>query len=146
MLRISKLTDYAIVLATRMAELEGPMSCRALAERSGLPKPTVAKVLKCLGRAGIVDATRGVCGGYALARTPETISVGEIIAAIDGPIAVTECTDDRPDTGCAHETDCELRANWQRINDALGAALEGISLAEMGAANVGGALIQLRRG
>ena len=141
MLRISKLTDYAIVLATHMATCAKPTSGRCLAELSGLPQPTVAKVLKSLSRAGVVEATRGVCGGYRLAKNAQSISVSEIIEAIDGPIAVTECTEQR--SACAHEAGCGLQANWKQINAALTNALAAITLADMMSPDVN-ALVQLR--
>ena len=141
MLRISKLTDYAIVLATHMATCAEPTSGRCLAELSGLPQPTVAKVLKTLSRAGIVEATRGVCGGYRLAKSAKSISVSAIIEAIDGPIAVTECTE--KSSSCAHEAGCGLQANWKQINAALTNALSAITLADMMSPDVS-TLVQLR--
>ena len=132
MLRISKLTDYAVVLATQLADesLAGQVaSVRALAETTGIPEPTASKVLKALGRAGVVESLRGANGGYRLTREPSAISIAEVIVAIEGPIAVTECVDEA--TGCTHEDHCGVRANWQRINAALEGALEGISVAEM---------------
>jgi FeS assembly SUF system regulator len=132
MLRISKLTDYAVVLTTQLADesLEGGvLPGRQLAEATGIPEPTASKVLKALGRAGIVESVRGAHGGYRLARDPEAISVAEIIVALDGPIAVTECVDES--LGCTHEDHCGVRANWQRINAVVQGALGGISLASM---------------
>lgn len=130
MLRISRLTDYAIVLATQLAGHEGSLSVRELADETGIPQPTVSKVLKALGRSGVVAATRGARGGYALSRAPHETNVAEIIAALEGPIAVTECTDDTSDS-CAHEPHCGVRANWQRINAAVQTALEAVTLADM---------------
>ena len=131
MLRISKLTDYGIVLATRLAQFAGPTPVPELAAETNLPQPTVRKVLKTLARSGVLTSTRGVQGGYALARPAEEISVAEVITALEGPIAVTECTDDSVDSSCAHETHCGVRGNWQRINEAVQGALSAISLAEM---------------
>ncbi len=131
MLRISKLTDYGVVLSTHLAGVVGPIAVRDLAAESGIPEPTVRKVLKTLARAGVVTSTRGVNGGYALSRSAEAINVAEIIAALEGPIAVTECTDESVDSSCAHETHCGVRGNWQRINEAVQEALAGITLAEM---------------
>src|SRR5690606_38630617 len=124
MLRISKLTDYAVALCTHLARCEaGPgaavgapapadlqipgapaapqlalgaaelahESVRALAAATGVPEPTVRKVLKTLVRAGIVCSVRGTHGGYALARPAGEISVAEVVIAVEGPIAVTEC-------------------------------------------------------
>ncbi|MEM6955253.1 MAG: SUF system Fe-S cluster assembly regulator [Myxococcota bacterium] len=143
MLRISKLTDYAIVLASHLANAEGPWSSPRLACETNLPKPTVAKILKALCRAGLVSSTRGVTGGYTLARSADAISVGALIEAIEGPIAVTECTDDHAETPCILEGDCGLQANWQRINDAVSAALDSIPLSAMAGRSVL-TLVQLR--
>jgi FeS assembly SUF system regulator len=129
MLRISKMTDYAIVVSTHLGSTPGALAVSDLASATGIPQPTVAKVLKVLARAGLVASQRGAHGGYRLARAPEAITVAEIIGAIEGPIAVTECADDSE--ACAHEPSCEVRANWQLINSAVQGALAGITLGDM---------------
>lgn len=131
MLRISKMTDYAVVLATHLAASEGPHAARDLAVQTQIPEPTASKVLKKLARAGVVISQRGPKGGYALARAPEKVGVHEVIEAIDGPIAVTECSDETTDSLCEYETNCGVRANWQRINVAVQDALSQITLADM---------------
>jgi FeS assembly SUF system regulator len=130
MLRISKLTDYATVL---LAELARHSRCcvaaSRLAEGTNLELPTVAKVLKTLARSGLVHSVRGVNGGYELNRAPESISVAEVVRAMEGPIALTECG---LEPGlCAHESSCHLRGNWQRIGLAVEHALESLSLADL---------------
>jgi FeS assembly SUF system regulator len=132
MLRISKMTDYAVMLATHLAAAEGPHAARDLAVQTQIPEPTASKVLKKLARAGVVISQRGAKGGYALARPAEQIGVNEVIEAIEGPIAVTECSDDTTDSSCEYETNCGVRANWQRINVAVHRALSEITLADMG--------------
>jgi FeS assembly SUF system regulator len=131
MLRISKMTDYAVVLATHLAAAEGPHAARDLAVQTQIPEPTAGKVLKKLARAGIVISQRGAKGGYALARLPQQIGVNEVIEAIEGPIAVTECSDETAGSFCEYETNCGVRANWQRINVAVNNALSQITLADM---------------
>ena len=131
MLRISKLTDYAVVLATHLAASEGPHAARDLAVQTQIPEPTASKVLKKLARAGVVVSQRGAKGGYTLARSSEQIGVNEVIEAIEGPIAVTECSDETTDSLCEYETNCGVRANWQRINVAVQRALSEITLADM---------------
>jgi len=130
MLRISKLTDYAIMVMGALSETPGTiMSAQVLADATHLELPTVSKVLKLLGRAGLVHSFRGKHGGYSAERPADSISVAEIIAAIDGPIAMTECS---IETGlCSQEQVCNLRGNWQRISSAVARAIEGVSLAEM---------------
>ena len=133
MLRISKLTDYGVVLATHLAApREGDtLAVSDLARETGIPQPTVSKVLKQLSRAGVVEGQRGAQGGYRLARTADQITIAEVIAAVEGPIGVTECaTDDELGT-CELETRCDVRTNWQRINRAVSDALEGIRLSDM---------------
>ncbi|NIM68998.1 MAG: SUF system Fe-S cluster assembly regulator [Xanthomonadales bacterium] len=130
MLRISKLTDYAIVVMVELGESPGAvLSAQALAERSHLELPTVSKVLKLLARHGLVRSYRGAHGGYRVTRPTAEISVAEIIGAIEGPIAMTECS---VEVGlCSQEHVCGLRSNWQRISAAVARAMEEVSLAEM---------------
>ena len=140
MLRISKLTDYATVLLTRMSETPG--ACRSasqLADDTGLEPPTAAKVLKTLARSELVESVRGVHGGYRLARHPESISVAAVIRAMEGPIALTECGLDRG--LCVHESHCHLRGNWRRIGETVERALEALSLGDLAAP--GGAAIDI---
>lgn len=131
MLRITKQTDYGIVLLTHMAATpERWATAPELALGASLPAPMVAKILKILAREGLLTSHRGAAGGYALARPAGEISVAQIITALEGPIAVTECTDSEPGL-CHQEDSCPVRGNWNRINLAIREALEGISLAEM---------------
>lgn len=130
MLRISKMTDYAIMVMVELHACRGQvLSAQALAECSHLELPTVSKVLKLLVKMGLVQSFRGANGGYRLERRAQDISVAEIIAAIEGPIAMTECSVE--EGLCAQETMCSLRGNWQRISVAVAKAMEGVSLAEM---------------
>lgn len=131
MLRVSKQADYGIVLMTRMAgEPCRRFTAPELAAETRLPLPTVSKILKLLGREGLLASHRGVKGGYRLAHDPGRISVAAMISALDGPIAVTECIEDAPGA-CRQEAVCRVRSNWQHINLAMRRALEGISLAEL---------------
>lgn len=130
MLRIGKLTDYATVLMAALAQrAQDCVSASRLAEDTRLELPTVAKVLKTLAKAGLVQSIRGVNGGYRLGRLPEQISVADIVRAMEGPIALTECS---LEPGlCSHEAQCNLRGNWQRIGLAVESALESLSLADL---------------
>jgi len=130
MIRITKQTDYGIVLLTHMAgHAERQYNAPDLAAEAHLPLPMVSKILKLLAREGVLESHRGVKGGYSLARRPQAISMAEIIAALEGPIAITECIDESGD--CVHDRLCPVRSNWHRINEAVLAALQGITLAEM---------------
>ena len=143
MLRITKQADYGIVLMTRMAaEPDRQFTASELAEESRLPSPTVSKILKILSRQDLLTSHRGVKGGYCLNGETSEISVADIIAALDGPIAITECIDDSPGE-CSQETDCSVRGNWQRINFAIRSALEGITLDEMSHSSNGEQLVTL---
>ena len=131
MLRMTKQADYGIVLLTHLAcHPNRRFAAPELAAATQLPLPTVSKILKLLGREGLLDSHRGVKGGYSLARNPRRITVAEMISALDGPIAVTECIEDSPGE-CSQESVCHMRANWQRINLAVRQALESITLAEL---------------
>lgn len=130
MLRVAKLTDYAtVVLASLAAAREDVLSAPELAERAGLEATTVSKVLKPLAQAGLVEGIRGASGGYRLARPAQQISLIEIVEAMEGPLAMTECSIDAG--ACGIEASCNARANWRRINDVVADALRGVSLAQM---------------
>lgn len=130
MLRISRLTDYAILVMVELNAYHGEvMKAHVLAEHIYVELPTVSKVLKLLARAGLVRSFRGINGGYSVNRPARDISVGEIISAIEGPIAMTECS---IEVGlCSLEAVCSLRSNWRRISAAVARAMEGVTLAEM---------------
>lgn len=130
MLRVTKLTDYATVVLTVLAARPGEvLSAGELAEQSGLEIPTVAKVLRPLARAGLVEGFRGAGGGYRLARDAAAISLVEIVEAMEGPLGMTECSV-HPGT-CGIEKSCSVRANWRRINDVVADALRDVTLAQM---------------
>jgi FeS assembly SUF system regulator len=128
MLRISRLTDYATVILASLAD-GGLASAADIAERTRIGLPTVSKLLKGLQHAGLVRSVRGAHGGYQLTRPASAINAGEIIDAVEGPIALTECAG-----GAGH---CELEANclvghgWQRISRAIRRALVDVSLEEL---------------
>ncbi len=131
MLRMSKLTDYGIVLLTHLAmDAGGPLhTAHGLAEASGVPLPTVSKILKELSRAGLVVSHRGRRGGYSLARSPDRIAVSEIIAAIEGPVALTECSDAAG--RCGLEPICPARGHWGAISRAIQRTLDGLTLSAL---------------
>lgn len=130
MIVLSKLADYGVIVATRLAaEPQRQMTAATLAAEARLPRATVAKVLKALAHAGVVAGARGAAGGYRLARPATEISIAEVVAAIDGAIGLTQCTTHTP--SCERSGFCPTRTPWQRINHAVGAALGAVSLAEM---------------
>ena len=102
----------------------------AAAAATHVPEPTAGKILKALSRHGLLVSQRGINGGYTLARSPDEITITDIIAAVDGPIALTECLE--ADGGaCVLETSCPTRGNWQKINAVIKQALDNITLADM---------------
>ena len=130
MLRVTKLTDYATVVLTALAAApESVHSAAELAERAGLEVTTVAKLLKPLAQAGLVAGFRGAHGGYRLARPAGAISLIEIVEAMEGPLAMTQCS--LHADACGIEHTCGVRANWRRINDVVADALRGVTLADM---------------
>ena len=130
MLRISKLTDYGtMVLACLAARPDQRHAAATVAERTPLGLPTVSKLLKSFHRAGLVMSVRGAHGGYQLARPATSISAAEIIDAIEGPVAITECSGEH--SACDLETVCSTGTAWQRVNVAIRRSLDQLSLAQL---------------
>jgi len=132
MIRLTRMTDYSIVLMTYCARhLDRPIhTTRDLAAEARLPLPTVGKILKLLARKGLMHSHRGVKGGYALARKPDQITVAEIIVALEGPIAITDCSNEQSHP-CELECVCPVGGNWQLINDTVRRALGALTLADI---------------
>jgi FeS assembly SUF system regulator len=131
-IRLAKLTDYGIVLMTIIARGNSARvhTARDLAEQSHLPLPTVSKLLKQLLQSGLLVSHRGIKGGYSLSKEPAEISVAEIISAIEGPIALTECSTDV--TGlCDLERSCPTRRNQRLISEVVRGALEKVTLLDL---------------
>ncbi|HZJ81311.1 MAG TPA: SUF system Fe-S cluster assembly regulator [Guyparkeria sp.] len=136
MLKISRLSDYAVVLLTALAgdPHDGKFeplraNTRSLAERTGINLPTAGKLLKLLNGQSIVRSRQGRNGGYFLARPASEITLAQIIEAIDGPIAMTDCF--RPDHDCALQEDCAVRPHWGVITQKVYALMDAITLADM---------------
>lgn len=130
MLKMSRLTDYGTgVLAHLAGAGDRPHSASEVAELTGLPTATVSKVLKLLTRAGLVSSRRGAQGGYVLSRPAAEITAAEVIDALEGPVALTECS--TVGSSCELESLCLVGNAWQRINVAIRHALNEISLAEL---------------
>lgn len=130
MLRVAKLTDYATVLMSVLAREAGTvLSASELANRAGLELSTVAKVLKPLAQAGLADSVRGANGGYRLVRDPASITLADIVEAMEGPLAMTECSIHGGQ--CGIETSCGARAKWLRVNDVIADVLREVTLASM---------------
>jgi FeS assembly SUF system regulator len=129
-LRISKLTDYGTVLLAHLAaNRETVCSAADVANATGIAVPTVSKLLKSMGRSGLVTSTRGANGGYELALDPSDISAADIIDALEGPVSITECS--AIDSQCEHEGVCSVGGAWQRVNVAIRQALDDVSLSDL---------------
>ena len=130
MLRMSKMTDYGIVLMSYLAsKTQQQHSAHTLSDAVKVPLPTVRKVLKALCHANLLRSERGAQGGYNLTRSPKNISVAEIITALEGPIALTECVSD--ESHCEQESHCDVQTNWTQINNAVYHALDEVKLSNM---------------
>ena len=129
MIRLTKQADYGIVLMSQLA-LTGQTAAAELALQTHLPPAMVSKMLKMLARAGLLGSHRGVHGGYELARPAAEISVAHVIFALEGPIALTQCSE-HSDDECSYEAFCRVRENWQRIDRAVRRALEGVTIEDM---------------
>lgn len=130
MLRISRLTDYATVLLAALAgDPQRVQTAAALAAQTHIAAPTVCKLLKQLQRAGLVSSTRGLHGGYQLARPATQISAAAILDALEGPMALTDCAAGHGH--CGIEETCRVSRVWQRLNLAIRRALYDVSLAQL---------------
>ncbi len=130
MLRLSKLTDYAVVVLARLGAEGGVRTAPGLAAGTRIAEPTVAKVLKILAHHDLVEGQRGARGGYRLTRPLAAIPLAEVIAAIEGPIALTACVDNGMGQ-CEAEGVCAVRGRWDPVNRAIRDALAGITIADL---------------
>ena len=125
------MTDYAVVILAEMARGDGQlMTASGLSEKTALPEPTVAKVLKLLARGAMIESTRGINGGYKLSKQPNDISMASVITSLEGPVQLTSCVDGGDDC-CNHSVNCSMRGKWNPVNAAMQKALEDVSLAQM---------------
>lgn len=134
-MRLSSLADYAIVMMSAAARRCGGaarVNATILAAETGLPLPTVQKLVSRLAAAGLIESSRGTGGGFRLSRPAASISLADLIEAVEGPIALATCVDDaRHD--CALEGDCRVKPHWRVVNAAVRDALAGVSLARLSA-------------
>jgi len=141
MIRLTKLADYAVILMCEVSHADARLSAQDLASSTGIPVPTVSKILNMLSRGSLLQSHRGLKGGFSLPRTAEEISIANIIEAIDGPIALTLCSEGTS-CDCGFDTICSLRPRWQLINGAVKSALQDVSLASIAEPAFGGHVMQ----
>lgn len=130
MIRLTNLSDYAVVLMGELARADARQNAGDLSGKTGIPEPTVSKILGQLKRGGLLVSTRGIRGGFGLARPAADIAVVDIVEAVDGPIALVNCVSEAH-KDCAIEPLCTMSIHWQRINDAVRGALGSVSLQEI---------------
>ena len=131
MLKLNRLTDYAVVVLSRLSKQVGTVqTANEISDGTGLPMPTVSKILKLMAGSSLIESHRGVNGGYSLSRGADSVRVSEIIEALEGPIALTACVDGTTDQ-CTIEGSCPMRGNWNTVNDAIRTALSGVTLADL---------------
>lgn len=132
MIKIAKLTDYAVVLLGWLGRLTDAKtaSTSALAEQTGFSEATVSKILKKLVQAKLVLSERGVTGGYRLAKPADVISICEVVEAMDGPIAIASCVD-AEDMTCQSSKRCVSRGRWKPVNDVIRQSLSAMTVRDM---------------
>ncbi|WP_417620903.1 SUF system Fe-S cluster assembly regulator [Parasphingorhabdus sp.] len=136
-MRLSNFADYAVVLMSAAARhcgaallAEGKLNAAKLAQETGVPLPTAKKLVSKLTAAGLFESTRGIGGGIRLSRPPASISLADIIEAVEGPLAITSCTIDG-NHDCALETGCTVKPHWGVVNRTIRNALDDVSLASL---------------
>ncbi|MEN2785270.1 SUF system Fe-S cluster assembly regulator [Sphingomonas qilianensis] len=132
-MRLSSLADYAVVMMSAAARHCGGvarLNATLLAEETAIPLPTVQKLVSRLSAAGLIESARGTGGGFRLSRPPSAINLAEIIEAIEGPIALTACTEHAP-RDCKAEETCRVKPHWNVVNGAVRGALASVSLASL---------------
>lgn len=133
MFRLNRLTDYGVVVLSQMSRNPDDLrTAPQIAQETGVPLPTVAKLLNALAHGRLIESHRGAAGGYTLNRPAEEISVAEIIQALEGPIALTACVEGA-ENDCDVASLCPMRGNWDRVNKAIHGALSEVTLADMAA-------------
>ncbi len=131
MLQLTKRTEYGLIALLHMADRGSDVvSAREIAEHYPVPRRLLAEVLKDLGRAGLVESQRGAMGGYALARSPEDISLSDIVAALEGAPVVASCESTQPAHAgaCEVEPVCPIRSPLHRIRDGIWRLMERTTL------------------
>lgn len=132
-MRLTHLADYAVVMMTAAARRSGDtrLSATDLAEDTGVPLPTAQKLMQLLGKAGLLDSQRGATGGYELARPAETITLAEIIEAVEGPFELTQCSGNDGVSDCALDARCRVKPHMNVVGNAVRGALHAVSLQEL---------------
>lgn len=148
-MKVSSRSHYGLRAMTELARTygQGALSLSEIAAREHMPLPYLEQVVGPLRKAGLIEGTRGVRGGYRLTRPPAAISVGEVVRVLDGPdvTALVECVGESYlDGSCVRESDCLSRPLWSRVKAAMDVVLFGTTLADLcNEANAGRDLLNL---
>ncbi|MEH6757074.1 MAG: Rrf2 family transcriptional regulator [Parasphingorhabdus sp.] len=136
-MRLSSLADYAVVLMSAASRhcgtallADGKLNASTLSRETGVPLPTAQKLVSRLSAAGLIESTRGIGGGIRLARPPASISLADIVEAVEGPLAITCCTIEG-NHDCALEDNCTVKPHWGAVNHTIRKALGEVSLASL---------------
>src|SRR5687768_8038125 len=134
-MRLTSLADYAVVMMAAAARHpEGArLSATLLAGETGIPLPTAQKLMGRLAAAGLLSSSRGTGGGFRLAREAQGISLADIVEAVEGPIAMSNCIE-QSGHACAIEQGCQVKPHLHAVNGAVRGALQGVSLASLSGA------------
>ncbi|MBS1847204.1 MAG: Rrf2 family transcriptional regulator [Actinobacteria bacterium] len=140
-MRVSTRGDYACraLLSLALHDAATPTSVRDIAERTGLPQPYLEQILLALKGAGLVRSKRGVGGGYVLAHPPESITLAQVVSAVDGPIVVGDFDEPHTNGACDHEGQCVLLSIWAHVGEQMRSLLEASTLADVAAITRGDA-------
>jgi len=131
MIRLTNLADYAVVVMTAAARAPGRrFSAAEIAAETGIPAPTAAKLAGILARSGLLESARGASGGVELGKPAAQISIADIVEAVDGPIALTQCLHEG-NHDCVIDASCAVRAHWPLINSRVREALADVTLADI---------------
>ncbi len=132
-MRLTHLADYAVVMMTAAARRDAGarLSTTELSGETGVPLPTAQKLMGKLAGAGLLTSVRGASGGFALARRGEDISLADIIEAVEGPIAMTQCTGSDEPSDCALDAHCRLKPHMNVVSNAVRGALGAVRLTEL---------------
>lgn len=142
-MKLSSFADYAVVLMSAAARHCGhaglapadqqraaKMNATTLAAETGIPLPTAQKLVSRLSAAGLLESSRGTGGGVRLSRPPATITLADVVEAVEGPIAMTACADSGAHD-CLLEQDCRVRPHMNAANNAIRLALAGVTIASL---------------
>lgn len=148
-MRLSSRSEYGVRAMVELAASHGggPVSIREVAEREGIPEKYLEQLFSKLRKAGLVKGSRGSGGGYMLTREPHTISVGDVMRAVDGPISVCGCTGEgaADGGGCAKKGSCAAHPVWDKLQKGIVSILDSTALSDLAEGGTAGASPELPR-